>query len=123
MSEDCHGVSEGIEVIQNEAIAFYFDTITWPADVFEYPIVWKAVGSDPRLSGLVTWTAWRSCSRLQFEWLIRHHSCVVAYTGAVKLLSFYCYNHQCWECDGINLYEIQDPQIQMDIDYFEEREI
>ena len=112
-----------IRIIQSGAEVFACDTILWPDDVFAHPIVYTAcaMNADSYDSSKI---GWKWISREQFEWLVRHYSCLVGYTLKTGPYPFYCHNHKCWERDGRDLPETAaEPEIFAVPDYYFEREI
>lgn len=103
------------------AEVFTFDTIRWPANIFDYPVVYAAEATD----GDCYKDTWRRISRGQFEWIVQHCSCLVSYIGDHDPdHKFYCNNHKCFEYRGQNLPEaevVAERQARDQIDF--EREI
>lgn len=120
------GDSHQIRIIQAGSEIFAFDTIVWPKDVFEYPIVYMAEAmSDGCYDSYKV--GWKWIVREQFEWLVKHCNCLVSYTGASKEMAFFCNNHQCWERYGkdysVLQQEVEEPQYYLEPDLDEERKI
>lgn len=113
-----------IRVIQDGSELFAVDTIAWPEEIFKYPIVYTAVSMDRGSfdAGRVGWT-W--IEREQFEWLLKHHACMVSCIGTGDIHTFYCHNHRCWEKEGKDYPMFTDfvTPYKPDSDLLEEREI
>jgi|SRR5271170_978003 len=114
-----------IRIVQAGAQLFAFDTIRWPNEVFQYPIVYTAIAMDAG-SYDAQRVGWKWIKRTQFEWLVRHFGCLVSYVGAEDAgHTFYCNNHCCWEKNGENFsaltHEPEQPEIRTEIDLDEER--
>lgn len=90
-----------IRIIQDGADVFVFDTIKWPEKLFPYPII-SSVGSFREGSYEANLIGWKPMSREQFEWVLRHHECLISHICLTEYNSnfFYCNNHNCWEKDG-----------------------
>lgn len=117
-----------IRIIQAGAELFAFDTIRWPGEIFQYPIVYTACAMNAG-SYDAQRIGWKWIKREQFEWLVRHFGCLVAYVGAEDSggHTFYCNNHCCWEKNGQNFSaltpEVVEPPEVNEIDLDEEREV
>lgn len=115
-----------IRIIQAGHELFAFDTMVWPKDVFKYPIVYLAEAMNQG-----SWDAekvgWKWCTREQFEWLVKHASCMVSYTGAEEPMAFYCNSHNCWERYGKDFsvlrQEMEEQVYYIDPDLDEERKV
>lgn len=122
--------SHQIRIIQEGTDLFAIDTIEWPEEVFKYPIVYTAIAVDAESYsatkiGKPGWR-WIPIRRVQFYWLIDHHSCMVSYVDSPDNHRLYCYNHQCWEIegkDGIITNKIKTEVYPSDPDLFEERAV
>jgi hypothetical protein len=88
-----------IMIMQAGSEVFAFDTITWPNNTFDFPIVYTAWAMQEH-SYDAQRIGWKWINREQFEWLIRHVNCLVSYTGLASTATFFCNKHQCWERDG-----------------------
>ena len=75
-----------IIIVQSGAEVFAFDTIRWPEDAFQYPIVYTASAMTAD-SVDATKMGWKWIKRDQFEWLVKHCDCMVSYTGVVQVMS------------------------------------
>jgi hypothetical protein len=109
-----------IRIVQAGSEIFAFDTIRWPHDVFEYPIVYLAEAMNAG-SYDANKIGWKWINRTQFEWLVKHYSCMVEYRGGWVQpgRTFYCNNHKCWETDQDILNPIESYKL--DPDEWEER--
>lgn len=117
---------EQIRIVQDGSELFAFDTILWPGNVFPYPIVYmaEAMNDDSYASKKM---GWKWIKREQFEWLLKHASCMVSYTGATESSTFYCNNHLCWEMAGKDFSAlgqiVEEPRFYVDPDLDEERKV
>ena len=119
------GSLDQIQVIQAGSELFAFDTITWPGEVFQHPIVYQAVAFDEGDYPDHCKT-WKYIQRSQYEWLVRHYGCMVSYVGADinDGHTFYCNNHHCWEKEGKDHFIVEpEPEYYIDPDLEEERNV
>lgn len=109
-----------IRIVQAGVEIFAFDTINWPKSAFQYPIVYTAACFN-HTSHEANCIGWKYIKREQFEWLVKHYSCLVSYTGADLNdgHTFYCNNHKCWERHGKDFWALED-QVQS---YYREPEL
>jgi hypothetical protein len=115
---------EQIRITQAGAELFGFETITWPGEVFQYPIVYEVCAMNK--DSYEARKLWKWIHREQYEWLLRHYSCMVSYVGAdiSDGHTFFCNNHQCWEQHGKDYFATeQPPEVYIEPDMDEERKI
>jgi hypothetical protein len=115
-----------IRIIQDGSELFAFDTIRWPGEVFQYPIVYMAEAMNEG-SYESQKIGWKWIKRDQFEWLLKHASCMVSYIGVSEPGTFYCNNHLCWEKAGKDWscldQQIEEPSFYADPELDEERKV
>ena len=92
------GVPNQIRIVTSGSDVFACDTIRWPEDTFQYPIVYLAC-SMAEGSYDANRIGWKWINQAEFEWLALHKECMVSYTGTIPM-KFYCHNHECWERAG-----------------------
>lgn len=118
-----------IRIVQAGSELFAFDCIRWPGHVFQHPLVYQAIAMnhdsyDANLIG------WRFIEREQYEWIVKHYSCMVGALGKDQndRYQFFCHHHQVWERAGKDFSVLSKEKedlesLPVELDSNEEREI